>query len=90
MGGDSVGGELKAWSKILGVFEGLAPREKEKKGRKEKRKNGGLRGEVGKVFKEKQRKREKKKDIEEKKKRNFCFLWKEGKEIVITGLEWIL
>ena len=24
-------GELKAWGKILGVFEGLAPREKEKK-----------------------------------------------------------
>ena len=84
MGGDSVGGELKAWRKILGVSKGLAPREKEK------RKNGGLRGEVGKVFKEKQRKWEKKKDIEGKKKRNFCFLWKEGKEIVITGLERIL
>ena len=31
MGGDSVGGELKAWRKILKVSEGLAPKEKEKK-----------------------------------------------------------
>ena len=30
--------ELKSWGKILGVSEGLAPGEKEKKGRKEKRK----------------------------------------------------
>ena len=38
MGGDSVGGELKVWRKILRVSEGLAPREKEKKGRKERKK----------------------------------------------------
>ena len=31
MGGDLIGGELKAWRKILRVSEGLAPREKEKK-----------------------------------------------------------
>ena len=30
--------ELKTWGEILGVSEGLAPGEKEKKGRKEKRK----------------------------------------------------
>ena len=45
---------------------------------------------MGKVFKEKQRERENKKDLEEKKKRNFCLLWKEGKEIVITGLDQLL
>ena len=37
--------------------------------KKRKKKNGGLRGKVGKVFKEKQREREKKKDLQEKKKR---------------------
>ena len=38
MGGDSVGGELKAWRKILKVSEGLAPKEKEKKGERKKKK----------------------------------------------------
>ena len=38
MGGDSVGGELKVWRKILRVSEGLAPREKEKKGERKKKK----------------------------------------------------
>ena len=73
MGGDSVGGELKAWSKILGVFEGLAPREKEKKGRKEKRKNGGLRGKSGKGFLNKNRENGKGKMILRKRKKRF--LW---------------
>ena len=60
MGGDLIGGELKAWRKILKVSEGLAPKEKEKKGERKKiKKNRGLRGEVGKVFKEKQRERKK-------------------------------
>ncbi|CBI40612.3 unnamed protein product, partial [Vitis vinifera] len=31
-----------------------------------------------------------KKDLEEKKKRNFCLIWKKEKEIVITGFAWIL
>ena len=38
LGGDSVGRERKAWRKNLGVSEGLAPREKEKKGERKKKK----------------------------------------------------
>ena len=90
MGGDSIGGELKVWRKILGVSKGLALREKEKKGRKEKRKNGGLRGEVERFLKKNRENGKRKRILRKKKKRNFCFLWKEGKEIVITGLERIL
>ena len=71
MGGDSIEGELKAWGKSLGVSEGLAPREKENKGEREK--NRGLREEVGKVFKEKEREREKGR-ILRKRKRGFSGL----------------
>ena len=57
--------ELKAWAKSLGVFEGLAPREKEKK--KEKRRSERKKWE--RFFKQKQRERERKNDLEEKKKK---------------------
>ena len=67
MGGDFVGGELKAWRKILGVSEGLALREKEKK--------RGLRGEVGKVFKEKQREGEKGRILRKRKRGFFGLPW---------------
>ena len=61
-------GEQKVWEKSLGVSKGLVPRDKEKKWERKKR---GLRGEVGNVFKEKQREQEKRKDLEEKERRNF-------------------
>ena len=80
MGGDSIGGELKVWRKILGVSKGLALREKEKKGRKEKRKNGGLRGEVERFLK-KNRENGKRKRILRKKKRGiFVFFGKKEKK----------
>ena len=63
LGEDSAEGELKAWEKIVGVSEGLTPREKEK--RWERKNEKGSWKEKFERFWGKQREREK----EEKKKK---------------------